>query len=76
MLYWKKSSHSEGNGACVEIGWFVSSYTANNGACVECALLPDAMSIRDTKDRTGPILFADHATWTGFVAAIKADALP
>jgi hypothetical protein len=55
--------------------WFTSSYSANNGACVECAEIDGGMTIRDTKDRQGPVLHADRDTWTGVVAAIKTNSL-
>ncbi|MDI5941710.1 DUF397 domain-containing protein, partial [Micromonospora sp. DH15] len=34
--------------------WFTSSRSANNGDCVECAVLPDMVAVRDSKDRSGP----------------------
>lgn len=36
---WRKSSHSSGNGACVEVAvaWRKSSYSSGNGQCVEVA---------------------------------------
>ncbi|MFF3854633.1 DUF397 domain-containing protein [Micromonospora sp. NPDC002575] len=49
--------------------WFTSSRSANNGDCVECAVLPDVVAVRDSKDRSGPTLaFAPHQ-WTSFVTA-------
>lgn len=35
---WRKSRHSNPNGACVEAsGWITSSYSSHNGQCVEAA---------------------------------------
>jgi hypothetical protein len=37
--------------------WFKSSYSDSEGAnCVEVALGPDAVRVRDSKDRGGPAL--------------------
>ncbi|BCL13061.1 DUF397 domain-containing protein [Micromonospora sagamiensis] len=49
--------------------WFTSSRSANNGDCVECAVLPDAVAVRDSKDPSGPVLTFSAARWTAFVAA-------
>lgn len=50
--------------------WRKSSRSNNNGACVEVRRIADAVQIRDTKDRTGPMLsFPAHA-WHGFVAGV------
>jgi uncharacterized protein YcsI (UPF0317 family) len=53
---WRKSTFSNLNGNCVEIGW----------------LLPDRIGIRDTKDNgTGPILIFTGAEWDAFIAGAK-----
>ncbi|SCL23230.1 DUF397 domain-containing protein [Micromonospora inyonensis] len=51
------------------VRWFTSSRSANNGDCVECALLPDAVAVRDSKDPSGPVLTFSAAQWATFVAA-------
>ncbi|AXG79827.1 DUF397 domain-containing protein [Streptomyces paludis] len=53
-----KSSHSIGNGECVEV--------ATNA--------PDAVAIRDSKHPTGPILRLTPTTWTTFRNAVSAPA--
>jgi hypothetical protein len=56
QLRWRKSSHSNGNG----------------GACVEVADLPDGgRAVRDSKDRSGPILAFTAAEWAAFVAGVR-----
>jgi len=57
---WRKSSYSGGNG----------------GACVEVASnLPGVVAVRDSKDRTGPVLVFSPAEWRTFAAAVKAGKL-
>ena len=58
---WRTSSHSAGNGDCVEVGDVARS---------------SSLAIRDSKDKAGPILlFAAHE-WRAFVHGIKAAELP
>ncbi|SCF14445.1 protein of unknown function [Micromonospora haikouensis] len=49
--------------------WFTSSRSTNNGDCVECAVLPDMVAVRDSKDRSGPTLVFPADRWTAFVTA-------
>jgi hypothetical protein len=55
--------------------WFTSSRSTNNGDCVECAVLPDVMAVRDSKDRSGPTLVFPAHQWAAFVAATTSGAL-
>lgn len=53
---WRKSSRSGSNG----------------GACVEVAgNLPDRVLVRDTKDRSGPVLTFSPSAWSAFVATTR-----
>ncbi|GAB1642232.1 DUF397 domain-containing protein [Krasilnikovia sp. MM14-A1259] len=53
---WRKSSRSDGNG----------------GACVEITDLPDGgTAVRDSKDRSGPVLFFTAIEWRSFVEGVK-----
>jgi uncharacterized protein DUF397 len=52
---WRKSAHSGANGDCVEV--------AGN--------VPEAVAVRDSKDRSGPALVFTHAEWDAFVAGVK-----
>jgi hypothetical protein len=54
---WQKSTRSNLNGSCVEIG----------------RLLPDRIGIRDTKDKdTGPVLVFTGPEFDAFIAGAKA----
>lgn len=56
--------------------WFTSSYSANNGDCVECAYLPDHVAVRDSKDRSGPVLIFTRAQWSAFIATAPTQPRP
>ena len=43
----------------------------NNGACVEVAVTPDVVGVRDSKDRSGPVLVFSPESWRAFVEAAK-----
>ncbi|HEY2668875.1 MAG TPA: DUF397 domain-containing protein [Rugosimonospora sp.] len=51
--------------------WHKSSRSSGNGNCVEVAILGDAVAVRDTKDRSGPVLVFTPAEWDAFVAGAK-----
>ena len=53
---WRKSSRSDNNG----------------GACVEVAGLAAGVAVRDSKDRSGPVLLIAAAGWAAFVDGIRA----
>jgi hypothetical protein len=51
-----------------ESAWFKSSYSSGGGGeCVEVAAAVDAVHIRDSKVRTGPILTVTPQAWAVFV---------
>jgi Domain of unknown function (DUF397) len=74
QLAWHKSSHSVGNGACVEVAWRKSSGSVANGACVEVGTMACGgdVLVRDTKDREGPVLRFTPTEWSAFLAGARA----
>lgn len=51
--------------------WRKSSASGNNG-CVEMTDTAEAVWVRDTKDRQGPVLFFTRNEWTAFLAGVRA----
>ena len=52
-----KSSHSSGNGECVEV--------ARN--------IPTAVAVRDTKHLDGPVLLVTPGAWSPFLGSLRGD---
>jgi hypothetical protein len=53
--------------------WRTSTHSIGNGQCVQVADRPDGdLAVRDSKDRSGPILSFPATSWRAFVASIKA----
>ncbi|MEU1710229.1 DUF397 domain-containing protein [Streptomyces sp. NPDC005706] len=55
--------------------WFKSSYSSSEGGqCLEVAASPQAIHIRDSKQRPaadGPMLRLSPATWAAFTSSLK-----
>jgi uncharacterized protein DUF397 len=51
--------------------WRKSTRSSGNGNCVEFADLGDSVAVRDTKDRSGPVLQFTAASWRAFIAGTK-----
>lgn len=54
--------------------WRTSSYSGGQGNCVEVGEARRGVLVRDTKDRTGPVLSFSPAAWRELVTRVKADA--
>jgi hypothetical protein len=55
----------------MESGWRKSSYSGDNGGeCVEVATA-DAVLVRDTTDRNGPVLAFPDDAWRAFTKTFK-----
>jgi Domain of unknown function (DUF397) len=57
--------------------WRKSSYSGSNGGgCVEVARnLPGVVAVRDSKDRSGPVLAFTAEEWQAFADEVKAGRL-
>lgn len=54
--------------------WFKSSRSSDNAACVEVRFVGGTVDVRDTKDRTGPMLAFDSRSWASFLVGLKTEA--
>jgi Domain of unknown function (DUF397) len=55
-----------------EQAWIKSTYSGSEANCVEVAVR-DRVAVRDTKDRTGPVLHFTAVAWREFAGHIKAN---
>jgi hypothetical protein len=71
---WRTSSHSSGNGECVEVAeaqWRTSSHSSGNGACIQVADARPMVAVRDSKDPHGPSLTFAPQAWQAFIRRAK-----
>ncbi len=59
-------------------GWRTSSYSTNGAECVEVGLDREAegVLVRDTKARSGSVLWFSPGAWRTFAGRLKADPRP
>jgi hypothetical protein len=50
--------------------WHKSGWSANNG-CVEVAFVQGRVAVRDSKDRTGPVLIFNAHEWDAFLRGVR-----
>jgi hypothetical protein len=61
----------------VRQGWRKSSHSGNGGGdCVEVGHICEEILVRDTKDRTGPVLRFSPAVWHRFAGQVKRSLAP
>lgn len=53
--------------------WRKSTRSNVEGSCVEAPYVDGVAQVRDTKDRSGPMLAFEPAAWTAFVECLKRD---
>jgi hypothetical protein len=71
---WRKSSYSNSSSNCVEVKGVWRKYTHSNGQAnyVDVRLgTPDAVTIRDSKNPTGPQLAVTPNAWFDFTTSLK-----
>ncbi|THA26248.1 DUF397 domain-containing protein [Streptomyces sp. RKND-216] len=75
LAYWRKSSYSGSDGGeCVEVAaqWRKSSYSGSQGGdCVEVAQFVGEVSVRDSKNPSGPVLAFPATAFEAFTSAAR-----
>jgi hypothetical protein len=51
--------------------WRKSTRSGGQGNCVEVATTPTEIGVRDSKDRSGPVLVFTRSEWRAFVEGVK-----
>lgn len=51
--------------------WKTSSRSGENGNCVEVRRAGESVQVRDSKDRTGPVLTFAPAAWRAFLSEVR-----
>ncbi|MFI7080751.1 DUF397 domain-containing protein [Micromonospora sp. NPDC049903] len=55
----------------IPLNWKKSTWSNAGGDCIEMATPPEAVLVRDSKDRQGPVLSFSTGQWAGFVRGVK-----
>ena len=71
---WRKSSYSNAQGECVEVGmaWRKSTHSNGTGNCVEVGTAPRVILVRDTTNRSGATLTVPAEAWQALLAEVRA----
>ncbi|MDL4813561.1 DUF397 domain-containing protein [Actinomadura opuntiae] len=54
-----------------DLQWHTSTYTGSGGNCIEIACRDEAVYVRDSKNRSGPVLVITRADWWYLLHAIR-----
>jgi hypothetical protein len=54
----------------IPAAWRKSSFSGTNG-CIEVAFVGEQVAIRDSKDRSGPVLTFSSTEWEAFLAGAR-----
>jgi len=71
---WRKSTYSNAQGDCVEVGltWRKSTHSNGTGNCLEVATETRAVLIRDTTNRSGATLTVPAQAWRVLLTKVRA----
>jgi hypothetical protein len=59
-----------------QAAWRTSSRSGNTGGdCVQVAYTANVVAVRDSKDRSGPVLAFDSHAWASFLGNLRAGEL-
>lgn len=51
--------------------WHTSRHSNAESECVEVAVVPGAVGVRDSKDRSGPALLVPPSEWRAFLGDLQ-----
>jgi hypothetical protein len=71
---WRKSTYSNGQGECVEVGlaWRKATHSNGIGVCVEVGAASRAVLVRDTTNRAGATLAVPATAWRSLLTRVRA----
>jgi hypothetical protein len=59
----------------MDSSWRTGTRSQGNGACVEARFTGLSVEVRDSKDRSGPVLSFTPVQWTTFIDAVASGEL-